>query len=258
MVYRPQLNVMQKISADGLNSGDNSPVFDENDFNQFLTAFGNIEDKIKNRLKQESDNENDVEFQNTNETIKELIQHTNRILKNSTKRINRFYETQIGNSAKIQKDIFEQGQKRQKNPKPTKNDWNNSDEWDAMTQKHSDNSDTWTHVFKVPQENMYESTEMYRDYKYDTAHPKHCLIYWTACSKQYCQYHKVNFNNGYIYPHRTTCGNTQWQICKNTEYYWHFAKKKNAEFPGYDEYWHDMLFQQLKWDFETEKCHMIK
>ena len=35
-------------------------------------------------------------------------------------------------------------------------------------------------------------------------------------------------------------------------------KKKNAEFPGYDRYWHDMFFLQFKWDFETEKCHMMK
>ena len=200
MVYRFQLNVMQKVSTEGLNSGDNSPVFDEDDFNQFLTESGSIEDKIKSRLKQESDNENDVEFQDTIETIGKLIQHTDRML-------NRFYETQIGNSAKIQKNIFEQGQERQKSPKPTKNDWNNNDEWDAMTQKHSDNSDTWTHVFKVPQENMYEFTEMYRNYKYDVAYPKHGLIYWTTCAEQYCQSHKINFNNGYAYPQRTTCGN---------------------------------------------------
>ena len=186
MVYRLQLNVMQKISTEKLNSGNNSPVFDKDDFNQFLTESGNIENKIRSRLKQESDNENDVEFQNTVETIKKLIQHTDRMLKNSTRRINRFYETQVGNNAKIQKNIPEQKQKRQKNPKPIKNDWNNSDEWDAMTQKHSDNSDTWTHVFKIPQENMYESTEMYRNYKYDAAHSKYYLIYWTACSKQYC------------------------------------------------------------------------
>ena len=177
MVYRLQLNVMQKISAERLNSGENSPVFDEDDFNQFLTESGNTENKIKSRLKQESDNENDVESQDKIETIGELIQHTDKILKNSTRRINRFYETQIGNNAKIQKDIPEQRQERQKNPKPTKSDWNNNDEWDAMTQKHSDNSDTWTHVFKIPQKNMYESTGMYRDYKYDAAHPKHCLIY---------------------------------------------------------------------------------
>ena len=103
---------MQKISAERLNSGNNSPIFDENDFNQFLTESGNIENKIRNRLKQESDNENDVESQNTIETIRELKQHTYKMLKNSTRRINRFYETQIGNSVKIQKDIFEQGQKR--------------------------------------------------------------------------------------------------------------------------------------------------
>ena len=78
---------MQKISAKKLNSGNNSPVFDEDDFNQFLTEFGSIEDKIRNRLKQESDNENDVEFQNTIETIKELIQHTDRMLKFFTRRI---------------------------------------------------------------------------------------------------------------------------------------------------------------------------
>ena len=35
-------------------------------------------------------------------------------------------------------------------------------------------------------------------------------------------------------------------------------KKKNAEFPEHDKHWHDMLFQQLKWDFETKKCHMVK
>ena len=97
---------MQKISTEKLNSGNNSPTFDENDFNQFLTESGSIENKIRNRLKQESDNENDVESQDTNEIIKELIQHTDRILKNSTKRINRFYETQIGNNAKTQKNIF--------------------------------------------------------------------------------------------------------------------------------------------------------
>ena len=129
-----------------------------------------------------------------------------------------------------------------------------------MTQKHSDNSDTWTHVFKIPQENMYESTEMYRDYRYDAAHPKHCLIYWTICSKQYYQYHRADFSSGYAYSQRTTCGNIQWQICENTECHWHFAKKKkkNAEFPGYGRYWHDMFFLQFKWDFETKKCHMIK
>ena len=107
MVYRPQLNVMQKISAKKLDSGDNSPVFDEDDFNQFLTEFGNIENKVRIRLKQKSDNENDVESQDTIETIKKLIQHTDKMLKNSTKYINRFYEAQIGNSAKVQKDIFE-------------------------------------------------------------------------------------------------------------------------------------------------------
>ena len=84
---------MQKVSAEKLNSGHNLPAFDENDFNQFLTESGSIENKIRNRLKQESDNENDVEFQDTIETIKELIQHTDRMLKNSTRRINRFYET---------------------------------------------------------------------------------------------------------------------------------------------------------------------
>ena len=112
MVYRLQLNVMQKISTEKLNSGDNSPVFDEDDFNQFLTEPGNIEDKIRSRLKQKSDNGNDVESQDTVEIIGELIQHINRMLKNSTKRINRFYETQVGNSAEIQKDIPEQGQGR--------------------------------------------------------------------------------------------------------------------------------------------------
>ena len=103
---------MQKISTKGLNSGDNSPVFNENDFNQFLIEPGSIENKIGNRLRQESDNEDDVESQDTNETIRKLIQHKNRMLKNSTRRINRFYETQIGNNAKTQKNIFEQGQER--------------------------------------------------------------------------------------------------------------------------------------------------
>ena len=130
-MYRPQLNVIQKVSTERLNSGDNSPVFDEDDYNQFLIESGNIENKIKNRLKQESDNENDVEFQDIIETIKKLIQHTDEMLKNSTRRINRFYETQIGNNVKIQKNIFEQGQKRQRNPKLTKNNWNNNNEWDA-------------------------------------------------------------------------------------------------------------------------------
>ena len=129
MVYRFQLNVMQKVSTEKLNSGDNSPIFDENDFDQFLTESGSIEDRIRSRLEQKSDN--DVESQNTIETIKKLIQHTDEMLKNSTRCINRFYETQIGNSVKTQKDIFEQGQERQKSPKPTKNDWNNNNEWDA-------------------------------------------------------------------------------------------------------------------------------
>ena len=71
---------------------NNSPVSDENDFNQILIEFGNIENKIKNRLKQNSDNEKNVEFQNTIETIKKLIQYTDKMLKISTKRINRFYE----------------------------------------------------------------------------------------------------------------------------------------------------------------------
>ena len=99
MVYRFQLNVMQRVSTEGLNSGDNSPVFDEDDFNQFLTESGSIEDKIRSRLKQESDNEDDVESQDTVETIRELIQHTDRMLKNSTRRINRFNEAQVGSSA---------------------------------------------------------------------------------------------------------------------------------------------------------------
>ena len=54
---------MQKISTKKLNSKNNSPNFDENNFDQFLIEFGNIENKIKIRLKQESDNEKDVEFQ---------------------------------------------------------------------------------------------------------------------------------------------------------------------------------------------------
>ena len=52
MVYRFQLNVIQKVSTKKLNSGNNSPAFDEDDFNQFLTESGNIENKIRNRLKQ--------------------------------------------------------------------------------------------------------------------------------------------------------------------------------------------------------------
>ena len=93
MVYLSQSNVMQKISTKKLNSKTNSPVLDENDFNQFLIKSGNIEEKMKDRIKQKSDNENDVEFQNIIETIKILIQHTDKMVKISTKYINRFYET---------------------------------------------------------------------------------------------------------------------------------------------------------------------
>ena len=49
-------------------------------------------------------------------------------------------------------------------------------------------------------ENSYESTKMYQNYKYDTAHPKYCVIYWLINAKQYYQYHKTDFNNGYTYP----------------------------------------------------------
>ena len=51
MVYRFQLDVIQKINKKMI-SGNSPPVFDENDFDQFLIESGNIENKIKNRLKQ--------------------------------------------------------------------------------------------------------------------------------------------------------------------------------------------------------------
>ena len=81
-----------KISVEKIELKNNLSIFDENDFHQFLSEFGNIENKIRNRLKQRSDSENDFEFQNKIETIKALKQHTNKMLENSTKRINLFYD----------------------------------------------------------------------------------------------------------------------------------------------------------------------
>ena len=87
----------------------------------------------------------------------------------------------------------------------------------------------------------------------------HNLIHWTIYSKQYCQYHKTDFSSGYAYPQRTTYGNTQWQICENTECYWHFAKKKNTpNFPGTANIGMKCFFYSSNGILKQKKCHMTK
>ena len=98
-----------------------------------------------------------------------------------------------------------------------------------------DNSDTWTNASEEIREATQnpittskpktEVTTRYRDYSYDSLHPKHRLMHWTACADEKCHWHKEFWVDNR--PLRSpNCGTNKWIECIDDACHWHLASKR--------------------------------
>jgi len=98
-----------------------------------------------------------------------------------------------------------------------------------------------------------------KDYRFDSTHPQHGVMHWTACADDYCKYHWAAREAIGRWAVRATCGQSNWENCTEDSCNWHLvSKRRNLRFPGSSEGWHNSVRGQLEQHPNTRECHLIE
>ena len=243
MVYRPQLNVLEKVR--NRDDEDVTPEEDPPTWDEVEEDIGSWYDRMtQEELNEESENGDDDFTRKFNARIREKYRD----------------DLHVGDSSKAQREKPEQDQDE------IDPEWEEALCSDFEEDARLPASPPGSTVSKEPEENSKES-EMakfwerigVRDYRMDDYHPEHKDVHWTWCSDEYCPAHRTKReeNKGAIYESR--CGAKRWNYYPDDGCQWHLTKKRMFQcFPGYDESWYKTLRKALAHDNDTKECHMLE
>lgn len=265
MVSRPQINVMERVSTKEPSMKEKVELTREAFENAVKKSEQAIdsEDRARGRIP-----EANVHPRWSDPALNGLFKRQEEVEKRIDARIAELEQEYEETKQKLRELIAEddsgsdlgessdQDQDRQLDPNEIRH---SEDEWETL----SDNPESCVPV-SPRKKNSHEEeeqgvkkipTEVTGDCRYDSLHPFHDKMHWTACSDNNCYTHYSDHQ--YAYLPRATCGNTQWNSCREDECPWHLVSKRvRKTFPGHGKEWQQWLNNPIQYDGIKEECSL--